>query len=139
MARAILRRIVRSVSCSEDALMTHAGKVWSASKLRADRDRRNGAGRAVMLEMLSISVAAVIAVAECDLEPASGQKGILGAMALAGTIAGSASCGDSQAATLGRRKVIIPTLLMTNAVSFASSMMTNFWMITICRFLTGFL
>ncbi|EDS39184.1 synaptic vesicle protein [Culex quinquefasciatus] len=90
---------------------------------------------AVMLEMLSISY--VIAVAECDLELTSGQKGILGAMALAGTIAGSHLWGFL-ADTLGRRKVIIPTLLMTNAVSFASSMMTNFWMITICRFLTGF-
>lgn len=91
---------------------------------------------AVMLETLSISF--VIAVAECDLNLTTEQKGILGAVALVGIIVSSHLWGFL-ADTQGRRKVIIPTMLAGCGVSFVSSFTTDFATITACRFLTGFL
>ncbi|KAL1397239.1 hypothetical protein pipiens_009904 [Culex pipiens pipiens] len=91
---------------------------------------------AVMLETLSISF--VIAVAECDLNLTTEQKGILGAVALVGIIVSSHLWGFL-ADTQGRRKVIIPTMLAGFGVSFVSSFTTDFATITACRFLTGFL
>lgn len=91
---------------------------------------------AVLLETLGISY--VVAVAECDLGLSTQQKGVLGAVAFAGVIISSHLWGFL-ADTRGRRRVIVPTLFAAFAATVASSLMTNFWAMAACRFMTGFL
>ncbi|XP_001849178.2 synaptic vesicle glycoprotein 2B [Culex quinquefasciatus] len=90
---------------------------------------------AVLLETLGISY--VVAVAECDLDLSTQQKGVLGAVAFAGVIISSHLWGFL-ADTRGRRRVIVPTLFAAFASTVASSLMTNFWAMAACRFMTGF-
>lgn len=91
---------------------------------------------AFLLETIGISY--VIAVAGCDLALSTQDKGILSAVGFLGVIV-SAHLWGFLADTQGRRKVIVPTLFLTFAVTIVSSLMTNFWMMTVCRFLAGFL
>ncbi|XP_062564060.1 synaptic vesicle glycoprotein 2B-like [Armigeres subalbatus] len=90
---------------------------------------------AFLLETIGISY--VIAVAGCDLQLSTRDKGVLSAVGFLGVIVSSHLWGFL-ADTQGRRKVIIPTLFVTFAITGVSSLMTNFWMMTICRFLAGF-
>uniref|UniRef100_A0A023ETK8 Putative synaptic vesicle protein n=1 Tax=Aedes albopictus TaxID=7160 RepID=A0A023ETK8_AEDAL len=90
---------------------------------------------AFLLETIGISY--VIAVAGCDLALSTQDKGILSAVGFLGVIV-SAHLWGFLADTQGRRKVIVPTLFLTFAVTIVSSLMTNFWMMTVCRFLAGF-
>ncbi|KAL1384592.1 hypothetical protein pipiens_000408, partial [Culex pipiens pipiens] len=89
-----------------------------------------------MLEILSISY--IIAVAECDLNLSTREKGILSAVVFVGIIVSSHLWGFL-ADTQGRRKVIIPTLCLAFTSTVCSSFMTSFWWITVFRFMTGFL
>ncbi|XP_055586751.1 synaptic vesicle glycoprotein 2B-like [Uranotaenia lowii] len=88
-----------------------------------------------LIECLGIGY--VVAVADCDLELTTGDKGIISGVAYLGIIAGSHLWGFL-ADTQGRRKVMIPTLLISATCSILSSFMPNFWSITVFRFLTGF-
>lgn len=91
---------------------------------------------AVLLETLGISY--VLPVAECDLMLTTKEKGILSAISFAGIISSSHLWGFL-ADTRGRRTVILPTLFLAFASTVLSSFTTNFWLITIMRFFTGFL
>lgn len=91
---------------------------------------------AFLLETIGISY--VIAVAGCDLQLSTSDKGILSAVGFLGVIVSSHLWGFL-ADTQGRRKVIVPTLFLTFAITIVSSLMTNFWMLTVCRFMAGFL
>ncbi|EAT32850.1 AAEL014910-PA [Aedes aegypti] len=90
---------------------------------------------AFLLETIGISY--VIAVAGCDLQLSTSDKGILSAVGFLGVIVSSHLWGFL-ADTQGRRKVIVPTLFLTFAITIVSSLMTNFWMLTVCRFMAGF-
>uniref|UniRef100_A0A182XF22 Major facilitator superfamily (MFS) profile domain-containing protein n=1 Tax=Anopheles quadriannulatus TaxID=34691 RepID=A0A182XF22_ANOQN len=90
---------------------------------------------AVLLETLGISY--VLPVAECDLMLTTKEKGILSAISFAGIISSSHLWGFL-ADTRGRRTVILPTLFLAFASTVLSSFTTNFWLITITRFFTGF-
>ncbi|XP_052900101.1 synaptic vesicle glycoprotein 2B-like [Anopheles moucheti] len=90
---------------------------------------------AVVLETLGISY--VLPVAECDLLLTTKEKGVLSAISFAGIICSSHLWGFL-ADTRGRRTIIVPTLLLAVASSTLSSLTTNFWLITVMRFLTGF-
>lgn len=91
---------------------------------------------AVLLETLGISY--VLPVAECDLLLTTREKGVLSAISFAGIICSSHLWGFL-ADTRGRRAIILPTLFLAFASSALSSLTTNFWLITVMRFLTGFL
>uniref|UniRef100_A0A182RL79 Major facilitator superfamily (MFS) profile domain-containing protein n=1 Tax=Anopheles funestus TaxID=62324 RepID=A0A182RL79_ANOFN len=90
---------------------------------------------AVLLETLGISY--VLPVAECDLLLTTREKGILSAISFAGIICSSHLWGFL-ADTRGRRAIIMPTLFLAFASSALSSLTTNFWVITVMRFSTGF-
>ncbi|XP_053698215.1 synaptic vesicle glycoprotein 2B-like [Sabethes cyaneus] len=91
---------------------------------------------AFLLETLGISY--VIPVAECDLHLSTREKGMLSAVGFVGVIVSSHLWGFL-ADTMGRRKVIAPTLCLTFIATTFSSFATNFWSITMLRFLAGFL
>ncbi|XP_058116262.1 synaptic vesicle glycoprotein 2B-like [Anopheles ziemanni] len=90
---------------------------------------------AVLLETLGISY--VLPVAECDLLLTTKEKGVLSAISFAGIISSSHLWGFL-ADTRGRKTVIVPTLFLAFASTVVSSFTTNFWLITVMRFLTGF-
>ncbi|CAO1413974.1 unnamed protein product [Diamesa serratosioi] len=89
----------------------------------------------VLLETLSISF--ILPVAECDLHLSTKDKGILSAIAFAGIIFSSHLWGFL-ADTQGRKKVMLPTLFITFVLTFISSFVKNFWLLTLLRFLSGF-
>uniref|UniRef100_A0A182MMF2 Major facilitator superfamily (MFS) profile domain-containing protein n=1 Tax=Anopheles culicifacies TaxID=139723 RepID=A0A182MMF2_9DIPT len=90
---------------------------------------------AVLLETLGISY--VLPVAECDLLLTTKEKGVVSAISFAGIICSSHLWGFL-ADTRGRRAIIMPTLFLAFASSTISSLATNFWLITVMRFFTGF-
>uniref|UniRef100_A0A182INB7 Major facilitator superfamily (MFS) profile domain-containing protein n=1 Tax=Anopheles atroparvus TaxID=41427 RepID=A0A182INB7_ANOAO len=90
---------------------------------------------AVLLETLGISY--VLPVAECDLLLTTKEKGVLSAISFAGIISSSHLWGFL-ADTRGRKTVIVPTLFLAFAATVLSSFTTNFWLITVMRFFTGF-
>ncbi|XP_055531778.1 synaptic vesicle glycoprotein 2B-like [Wyeomyia smithii] len=90
---------------------------------------------AFLLETLGISY--VIAVAECDLHLSTKEKGVLSAVGFVGVIVSSHLWGFL-ADTMGRRKVIAPTLCLTFIATTLSSFATHFWSIRLFRFLAGF-
>lgn len=65
-------------------------------------------------------------------------KGILSAIALIGIITSSHMWGFL-ADTKGRRKIILPTLLISFVCTVLSSLVTNFSLFVTLRFFTGFL
>ncbi|XP_055586739.1 putative transporter SVOPL [Uranotaenia lowii] len=89
---------------------------------------------AALLESIGISY--VIAVLDCDLQLTTKDKGVLSAVTYVGIIISSHMWGFL-ADTQGRRKVMIPTLLMAATSTIISSFMPNFWSITFFRLLTG--
>lgn len=91
---------------------------------------------AFIIEMIGISF--IFPVSQCDLHLTSRQKGILGAAGYFGIICSSHLWGYL-ADTKGRRRVIQPTLFATFVVTVAASFVQNFYLLTILRFLTGFL
>lgn len=79
-----------------------------------------------------------IPVSECDLNLTAGRKGILSSIPFVGMIFGSHLWGYL-ADTIGRRRTILPTLLMAFLLSSLSSLMKNFYLFVILRFFNGFL
>ena len=88
------------------------------------------------IELTSINF--VLSVAECDLDMTSANKGVLSAIGYVGVILSSHLWGFL-ADTKGRRKTLIPTLLLAFTATVASSLANNFWLLVFLRFLNGFL
>lgn len=80
----------------------------------------------------------VLSIAQCDLNLSSSDKGILSAIGYVGVILSSHLWGFL-ADTKGRKKTLVPTLLAAFVTSFASSLVGNFWLLVLFRFLNGFL
>jgi MFS family permease len=90
----------------------------------------------VLLETLSISF--VLPVAEYDLLMTTEQKGILSSAAFAGIISSSYLSGFL-ADILGRRSIILWSLLTSFCFTVVSSFVNEFWIFAVVRFLCGFL
>lgn len=88
------------------------------------------------IELTSVNF--VLPVAQCDLDLTSSNKGILSAIGYIGVILSSHLWGF-MSDTRGRKKTLIPTLLMAFAVTVASSLVNSFWVLVFLRFLNGFL
>jgi hypothetical protein len=84
------------------------------------------------------AISLVLPIAQCDLNLSSSDKGILGAIGYVGVLL-SAHLWGFLSDTKGRRKTIIPSLLMASLSSFISSFSFNFWMLVVTRFLNGYL
>lgn len=80
----------------------------------------------------------VMPVSECDLNLTTHHKGILGAVALMGTICAAYMWGY-MADKKGRRAVIRPTLVTAIVFSIFSSFVKSFYIFAILRFFVGFL
>jgi VNT family MFS transporter (synaptic vesicle glycoprotein 2) len=88
------------------------------------------------VELTSINV--IFPVAQCDLNLTTADKGILGSIGYVGVILSSHLWGFLSD-TRGRRTILIPTLLVAFLMTFLSSLVNNFWLMLIFRFLNGFL
>lgn len=88
--------------------------------------------------METCGLAYVIPVSQCDLNLTMSEKGFLGAVAFFGMIFSSHLWGFL-ADTKGRRRVMIPTLLIASVLSVASSFTKNFYLFATLRGLNGFL
>lgn len=88
-----------------------------------------------VLEAIGISF--IIPVA-CDLQLTTQDKGVLSGIVLIGFITSIYFWGFL-ADTIGRRKVMIPTLFISFVFTALSSLATSFTVLIILRFLTGFL
>lgn len=83
------------------------------------------------------SVTLILPIAQCELKLSNFDKGVLGAMGYVGIILSSHLWGFL-ADTLGRKKIIVPTLLMSFVFSLISSLANSFWLLAVMRFLVGF-
>lgn len=88
------------------------------------------------IELTSVNY--VLAIAQCDLVMESSDKGILSAIGYVGVILSSYLWGFLSD-TKGRKKTLVPTLLVAFTATFASSLVNNFWLLVFLRFLNGFL
>lgn len=80
----------------------------------------------------------VIPVSQCDLNLNSNQKGILASATFFGIICSShlwGFLGDLK----GRRRVMLPSMMVAFCMSIICSFMKNFYIFTTLRFLNGFL
>lgn len=91
---------------------------------------------AVNIEVSGISF--VLPVSQCDLNLTTQEKGILIASPLVGMIITSHFWGF-MADTRGRRRVLVPALLMAFAITVCSSLTQNFYLFATLRFLNGVL
>lgn len=88
--------------------------------------------------MESNSIGYVFSVTECELHFSATEKGMLGASSYAGMICSSYLWGFL-ADKLGRRRIIQPTLFLAFLMTLISSFLRNFYLLTLFRFLNGFL
>lgn len=91
---------------------------------------------ALMMEKFGITF--VFPVSQCDLHLETSEKGFLGAVSSLGIIC-SAHLWGFLGDTIGRRRVIQPTLVLAFATSVASSLAQSFYLLATLRFLNGFL
>nr|CAD7198281.1 unnamed protein product [Timema douglasi] len=80
----------------------------------------------------------ILPSAECDLRLTSQQKGTLNAVFLAGSVL-SAYVWGSLADSIGRKKVLVSTLMFDSIITFLSSFAQEFNVIAVCRFFNGFI
>lgn len=90
----------------------------------------------VLFETLSIGF--ILPLAQCDLELTTKDKGFLSAIAFAGIISSSHLWGFL-ADTIGRKRIIVPTLFISFLCTLISCFSTGFWILAISRYLCGFL
>lgn len=90
------------------------------------------------LVMEKVGITYIFPVSQCDLNLTSGQKGFLGSVGFMGIILSSHMWGYL-ADTLGRRRIIQPTLLIASVISIISSFAQSFYLLAALRFLNGFL
>lgn len=88
--------------------------------------------------MENACIAFIIPVSQCDLNLTTNKKGLLGAVASLGMICSSHLWGFL-ADTQGRRRIIIPTLMISFILSLLSSITSNFYLFATLRGLNGFL
>lgn len=79
----------------------------------------------------------ILSVSQCELELTNLRKGILSSIGYVGIILSSHLWGFL-ADTQGRRKIMIPTLLMAFVFTVLSSLAKSFWVLVLFRFLNGF-
>lgn len=89
----------------------------------------------VLLETASIGF--ILPISQCDLQLTNQDKGILSAIGFLGIILSSHLWGFL-ADTKGRRKVILPTLLMAFVFTVLSSFSHTFWVLVLLRLINGF-
>lgn len=82
-------------------------------------------------------MAFILPVSECDLNLTTSQKGILTSVPYIGIICSSHLWGYL-ADTLGRRRIIQPSLFMAFATTFIASFSSNFYFFASLKFLNGF-
>lgn len=90
------------------------------------------------LFMETCAIAFVLPVMSCDFIITAQRKGLLGGIGLLGVICSSHLWGFL-ADTYGRKRVMQPTLLLTVIVSFASTLVSNFYFLVLLRFINGIL
>lgn len=90
----------------------------------------------VLFETLSVGF--IMPLAQCDLELTTQDKGFLSAIAFAGIISSSHLWGFL-ADTIGRKKIIVPTLFISFICTLASCFANGYWILVVCRYLCGFL
>lgn len=90
----------------------------------------------VCLELVGIGF--VLPIINCDMDLSYGKKGILGAVGFLGIISSSHIWGFL-ADTIGRRKVIRPTLIACYFATVLSSLAPNYTILLILRYVNGFL
>lgn len=91
---------------------------------------------AMFMDVCGISF--ILPVSTCDLQITSQQKGLLGGIGLFGMLCSSHLWGFF-ADTLGRKRVIHPSLLFAFITSVVSSFVTNFYLLAFLRFVNGIL
>ncbi|CRK86302.1 CLUMA_CG000146, isoform A [Clunio marinus] len=84
-----------------------------------------------------LGISFVFPVAECDLRLTTQHKGIISSISSIGIIVSSHMWGFL-ADTKGRKNVIIPTLVLSFIASLLSSLSTNFTLLVVFRFFSGF-
>lgn len=89
----------------------------------------------VLLETASIGF--ILPISQCDLQLTNQDKGILSAIGFLGIILSSHLWGFL-ADTKGRRKVILPTLLIAFVFTVLSSFSYTFWVLVFLRLVNGF-
>ncbi|XP_055842579.1 uncharacterized protein LOC129909530 [Episyrphus balteatus] len=90
----------------------------------------------VSLELVGIGF--VLPIIDCDMDLSFGEKGILGAVGFLGIISSSHIWGFL-ADTIGRRKVVRPTLIACYISSVISSFSPNYTTLIFLRYVNGFL
>lgn len=83
------------------------------------------------------SVNVILAISQCELELTNVHKGILSSIGYFGIILSSQLWGFL-ADTKGRKKIIVPTLIMAFVFTVISSSAKSFWVLVLFRFLHGF-
>ncbi|CAG9802681.1 unnamed protein product [Chironomus riparius] len=87
-----------------------------------------------MLDITSMGM--VLPIAQCDLNLSNSHKGFLGSVTYIGVILSSHFWGFA-ADTKGRKKVLVPALILSFATATISSFATSFWFLALMRFLNG--
>lgn len=87
------------------------------------------------LEANSINM--ILPLAQCELNLSNAHKGFLGSVGFIGIIMSSHFWGF-MADTKGRRKTIIPALLLSFLCTLVSSVAKSFWFMAFLRFMSGF-
>jgi len=79
----------------------------------------------------------ILAISQCELELTNVHKGVLSSIGYVGIIS-SAHLWGFLADTKGRKKVMVPALLMSFVFTVISSTAKSFWVLVLFRFLNGF-
>lgn len=79
----------------------------------------------------------ILAISQCELELTNVHKGILSSIGYVGIILSSHMWGFL-ADTQGRKKIIVPALIMSFIFTVISSTAKSFWVLVLFRFLHGF-
>ncbi|KAG5683089.1 hypothetical protein PVAND_012392 [Polypedilum vanderplanki] len=88
-----------------------------------------------MLETNCINM--IIPIAQCEFNMSEFDKGLLGSIGYLGIILASQIWGFL-ADTRGRKKIIVPALVLSFIFTVLSTFTNNFWLLVIFRFLNGF-
>lgn len=83
------------------------------------------------------SVGLVLPIAQCELNLSNSEKGLIGSMGFFGIILSSHFWGF-MADTKGRKRSMIPALILTFVFSFISAFSKSVWFFAVFRFFNGF-
>jgi MFS family permease len=83
------------------------------------------------------SVGLILPIAQCELNLSNFDKGLIGSVGYVGIILSSHFWGF-MADTRGRKKSMIPALLLTFVFSLISAFSKSVWFLALFRFLNGF-